>query len=184
MPSPKTLATGQQFPEGPVVDKDGSILIVEIERRTITRVKDGKTDIVAKLPGGPNGLAWGPDGSLYVCNNGGFLFTKAADGGNRVKPGVPDDYTGGWIERVDLKTGERHVLALRGERANRATLVSHDRSPGLASHDSKTAALAPQGLNRSLQFDAYGAQDARRDRHGDGHRRPRCRSVDPSRLRR
>jgi gluconolactonase len=115
MPTPQILASGLQFPEGPVVDQDGSILIVEIERRTITRVKDGKTSIVAELPGGPNGLAWGPgaslsDRALYVCNNGGFLFTKAAEGGNRVKPGVPEDYTGGWIERIDPKTGERHVL--------------------------------------------------------------------------
>ena len=51
MPTPKILATGLQFPEGPVIERDGSILIVEIERRTITRVKDGKSSIVAELPG-------------------------------------------------------------------------------------------------------------------------------------
>ena len=107
---PKIMASGLQFPEGPVVDRDGSLLIVEIERRTITRVKDGKTSILATMEGGPNGLAWGPDGALYLCNNGGFLFTKAADGGNRVKPGVPEGYAGGRIERIDPKTGERRVL--------------------------------------------------------------------------
>jgi gluconolactonase len=113
MPSQKTLAANLQFPEGPVVDKDGSIILVEIERRTITRVKDGTTSILATLDGGPNGLAWGPDGNLYLCNNGGFLFTKAADGGNRVKPGTPEGYAGGWIERIDPKTGERRRLYSR-----------------------------------------------------------------------
>jgi gluconolactonase len=115
MPASKILAENLQFPEGPVVDRDGSILIVEIERRTITRVKDGKSSIVAELDGGPNGLAWGPgplplDRALYVCNNGGFLFTKAPDGGNRVMAGTPEGYAGGWIERFDLKTGERRRL--------------------------------------------------------------------------
>jgi gluconolactonase len=110
MPLSKIIAENLQFPEGPVIDRDGSILLVEIERRTITRVATGKTSIVAELPGAPNGLAWGPDGGLYVCNNGGFLFTKAADGGNRVKPGVPEGYAGGWIERVDPRTGARRVL--------------------------------------------------------------------------
>jgi len=113
MPEHKILATGLQFPEGPVINQDGSILLVEIERRTITRAKDGKTGIVAELDGGPNGLAWGPDGALYLCNNGGFLFTKAADGGNRVKPGTPEGYVGGWIERFDPKSGERRRIYTR-----------------------------------------------------------------------
>jgi gluconolactonase len=118
MPATKILAANLQFPEGPVVDRDGSIILVEIERRTITRVKDGKTSILATLDGGPNGLAWGPapspsDRALYLCNNGGFLFTKTADGGNRVRPGTPEGYAGGWIERIDPKSGERRILYTR-----------------------------------------------------------------------
>jgi gluconolactonase len=115
MPAAQILASNLQFPEGPVIDKDGSILLVEIERRTITRVKDGKASILAELDGGPNGLAWGPAASdseraLYLSNNGGFLFTKAGDGGKRVKPGTPEGYAGGWIERFDPKSGERRKL--------------------------------------------------------------------------
>jgi gluconolactonase len=119
MPHSKIIADDLQFPEGPVIDRDGSLLLVEIERRTVTRIaRDGKKSTVAELDGGPNGMAWGPDGALYICNNGGFLFQKAADGGNRVKPGVPESYVGGWIERLDPHggtqgTGERRVLYTR-----------------------------------------------------------------------
>ncbi len=110
MSEQRLLASGLQFPEGPIACSDGSVLIVEIERRTVTRVHaDGRIEIVAELPGGPNGLALGPDGALYICNNGGFLFQKLS-GFNRTKPGVPEGYTGGWIERLDLGTGERRVL--------------------------------------------------------------------------
>jgi gluconolactonase len=118
MPPQRTIASDLLFPEGPVAFQDGSVLLVEIERRTITRVtRDGTVEIVAELDGGPNGLAVGPDGALYVCNNGGFLFGKI-DGINRVRPGVPEGYAGGWIERVDPKTGERRVLYNRcGEHA-------------------------------------------------------------------
>lgn len=106
----KVLATGLQFPEGPVVCSDGSVLLVEIQRKTVTRVSPtGEVSIVAQLDGGPNGAAVGPDGALYICNNGGFLF-NVIDGINRTKPGVPEGYAGGWIERVDLKTGARRIL--------------------------------------------------------------------------
>ena len=106
----KVLATGLQFPEGPVALSDGSVLLVEIERRTVTKVHpDGTVEIVAQLTGGPNGAALGPDGALYIANNGGFLFQKVA-GFNRARPGVPEGYSGGWIERIDLTTGAREVL--------------------------------------------------------------------------
>lgn len=113
MSEQRVLATGLQFPEGPIACADGSVLIVEIERRTVTRVHaDGRVEIAAQLDGGPNGMAVGPDGALYICNNGGFLFQKQA-GFNRTKPGVPEGYAGGWIERLDLETGERRLLYTR-----------------------------------------------------------------------
>lgn len=113
MTEPRILASGLQFPEGPIACADGSILLVEIERKTITRVRPGgAVEIVAQLDGGPNGLALGPDGALYICNNGGFLFQKVA-GFNRTKPGTPEGYAGGRIERLDLKTGELRVLYTR-----------------------------------------------------------------------
>ncbi|MET0427386.1 MAG: SMP-30/gluconolactonase/LRE family protein [Microvirga sp.] len=106
----ETVAEGLMFPEGPVVGADGSIYLVEIERGTVSRVgADGGVSVVADLGGGPNGLAMGPGGDLYVCNCGGFLFERQA-GLNHARPGVPEGYSGGRIERVDPRTGESRVL--------------------------------------------------------------------------
>lgn len=105
----KVIATGLCFPEGPVAMRDGSVVLVEIERQTVTRVKpDGSTEIIARTGGGPNGLAVGPDGAFYVCNNGGFSWRLE---NNYFRPaGVPADYTGGRIERVDPATGAVTVM--------------------------------------------------------------------------
>ena len=69
----KVIAKGLKFPEGPIWMDDDSIILVEIARGTLSRVlPSGEINVVANLGGGPNGAAIGPDGSCYVCNNGGF----------------------------------------------------------------------------------------------------------------
>ncbi len=101
----REIATGLQFPEGPVALDDGSVLVVEIARGTLSRVTmDGRITVVAALGGGPNGAAIGPDGAVYVCNNGGFRWGTEIDGTHR-PIGQAADYSGGRIERVDLTTG-------------------------------------------------------------------------------
>src|SRR6185312_1158196 len=71
MPAIREIATGLRFPEGPIAMPDGSVLLVEIERQTLSRVTpDGKVTVVATTGGGPNGAAIGPDGKCYICNNG------------------------------------------------------------------------------------------------------------------
>lgn len=100
------LASGLRFPEGPVALPDGSVLLVEIERGTLTRVAaDGTVSYVARPGGGPNGAALGPDGRLYLCNNGGFRWTPEGDPSGLRPIGIADDYSGGRIEVVDLATG-------------------------------------------------------------------------------
>ena len=98
-----------QFPEGPVAMQDGSVLVVEIERGSLSRVlANGLIEVVALLGGGPNGAAMGPDGRCYVCNNGGFEWVHAR---GRTYPSVQaNDYTTGRIERVNLDTGEFETL--------------------------------------------------------------------------
>jgi gluconolactonase len=89
------LAEGLKFPEGPIAMADGSVILVEIERGTLTRVRDGKVEVVCDLGGGPNGAALGPDGAVYVANNGGSRSGGPPHGG---------------IDRVDLRTGEARRL--------------------------------------------------------------------------
>lgn len=97
----KPISEGLRFPEGPVALRDGSVLVVEIQGGTLTRVSpNGDRSIVAELGGGPNGAAIGPDGAAYVCNNGGFEW-HLRDG--VTFPGrQPAGYIGGRIQRVVL----------------------------------------------------------------------------------
>jgi len=103
------VARELQFPEGPIAMPDGSVLLVEIRRGTLSRVlPGGAVEVVAALGGGPNGAAIGPDGRCYVCNNGGFEWH---DYGGALIPGdQPADYSGGRIEAVDLETGAVETL--------------------------------------------------------------------------
>jgi gluconolactonase len=110
----REIAHGLRFPEGPIALPDGDVLLVEIERGTLSRVKpDGRVEVVAHTGGGPNGAAMGPDGKVYVTNNGGFEWIPMKHGAMR--PGhQPKDYSGGRIERIDLATGAVEVLYTHG----------------------------------------------------------------------
>lgn len=102
----EVVAEGLEFPEGPIACADGTVLVVEIARGTLTRVHpDGRLETVAELGGGPNGAAIGPDAAVYVVNNGGAL-TFPEGWKEEGKLGLPDNYRGGYIQRVDLRTGE------------------------------------------------------------------------------
>lgn len=103
------VADGLRFPEGPIALDDGSVLLVEIERGTLSRVAvDGTVTLIADLGGGPNGAAIGPDGRCYVCNNGGFQWREQ---GGLLLPGhQPENYRGGSIQVVDLHRGSFETL--------------------------------------------------------------------------
>ena len=110
------IASGLRFPEGPVAMADGSVVLVEIERGTLTRIApDGTVSVIAHLGAGPNGAAIGPDGRCYVCNNGGFRWVDDDTGLRPVMQA--DDYSGGRIERVDLATGAFDTLYTHSDQA-------------------------------------------------------------------
>jgi gluconolactonase len=105
------ITSGLEFPEGPVAMSDGSVIVCEIQGGRVTRVApDGTKDVVAECGGGPNGSAIGPDGKLYVTNNGGSFQYVDMGGLNFPHQPPPESWNGGRIERIDIETGEVDVL--------------------------------------------------------------------------
>ena len=103
----RIIAEGLRFPEGPVAMPDGSVILGEIAGGSVTRVTpEGAVSQLAAAGGGPNGLALGPDGALYCCNNGGNRYAP----GSFLSIGPSDDYRGGSIQRIDPKTGQMRTL--------------------------------------------------------------------------
>ena len=106
------VAEGLDFPEGPIACADGTLLVVEVRGGRLMRVfPTGGLEIVADLGGGPNGAALGPDGAIYICNNGGLPWSQLDDGSwypvdRRTGSMTPAGYAGGWIERVDPSSGD------------------------------------------------------------------------------
>jgi gluconolactonase len=74
----RELVSGLGFLEGPTVLTDGRLMVTDIEHGTLVAldVTSGHAETMAETKGGPNGAALGPDGALYVCNNGGIAFTS------------------------------------------------------------------------------------------------------------
>jgi gluconolactonase len=103
----REITDGLVFPEGPVAMPDGTVVLTEMLAERLTRVHpDGTKELVAEVPGGPNGAALGPDGAMYVTNNGGRFSKVMVNGLCYPGPTPWDTYRGGRISRVDLASGE------------------------------------------------------------------------------
>ncbi|MBS0361352.1 MAG: SMP-30/gluconolactonase/LRE family protein [Proteobacteria bacterium] len=100
------VCDGLEFPEGPIAMADGSIILTEIKGRRLTRVTpDGRKETVVETGGGPNGAAIGPDGAIWITNNGGSFEWLDVNGLTIPGP-TPASHTGGSLQRYDLKTGK------------------------------------------------------------------------------
>ncbi|WP_431298989.1 SMP-30/gluconolactonase/LRE family protein [Tabrizicola sp. BL-A-41-H6] len=113
----KPVATGLGFIEAPVARTGGSALFLDIQKQGLYSLDaDNKVALLVNIPGGPNGLAIGPDGAAYVCNNGHIYdfigFPDLTKGPlTSLSPFPSKQYMGhGMIQRVDLNTHEVTTL--------------------------------------------------------------------------
>jgi gluconolactonase len=103
------------FTEGPIIDDDGTVHVVDIDGGRIVRLRDGDVSVVATPGGGPNGMAPETATTVVVANNGGFTWSEI-DGARvpidlATHSNEPPGFQGGWIERIDLTTGAVTRLA-------------------------------------------------------------------------
>lgn len=141
--TPRTVTTGLEFPEGPVALRDGNVLVVEVRAGRLTRVDPGgKKHACAETGGGPNGAAVGPDGAVYLCNNGGSRWAKRP--WPYPDPGAIDlllpvsGEPGASIQRVRLGSGqvENVYTACNGEPLKRPNDIVFDAEGGFWFTDS------------------------------------------------
>ncbi len=93
------VAEGFEFPEGPIAMDDGSVILTEIKGQRLTRVApDGGKTTVVETGGGPNGAAIGPDGAIWITNNGGS-FEWLENAGMTIPGPTPASQTCGMIQR-------------------------------------------------------------------------------------
>ena len=93
------VAEGFRFPEGPIAMADGTVILTEIAEGRLTRVHpDGRKETLVETGGGPNGAAIGPDGAIYITNNGGS-FQWIEQEGLLIPGPTPPTHTGGCIQR-------------------------------------------------------------------------------------
>lgn len=70
---PELVASGLGWPEGPTLQKDGSVVFVESYRSQLSVWRNGKVEKLAYTAGAPNSCVVGAGGELYVCQNGGTV---------------------------------------------------------------------------------------------------------------
>ena len=105
MQDARLVAEGLRFPEGPVALPDGSLLVCEMGGGAVARIDaDGSVERIP-VPGGPNGAAVGPDGHVYLCNNGGWPMEEAGTWLFPADVNQGPDYLGGSIQRLVLADG-------------------------------------------------------------------------------
>jgi gluconolactonase len=110
----EVVCTGLGFSEGPIAMPDGTVLLVDIKNQCLTRARPGGAcEVVAKIPGGPNGAAIGPDGRVYICNNGGFEWVEVPLPNKQVisvGEYQAKNYLGGSVQALDLTSGKLETL--------------------------------------------------------------------------
>jgi gluconolactonase len=127
------VCEGLEFPEGPIAIADGSVILTEIKGRRLSRVHpEGRRETVVETGGGPNGAAIGPDGAIWITNNGG-AFEWLENGGLTIPGPTPAAHKGGMIQRFDLQSGKLETVydSCDGKRLIGPNDLVFDRAGGL-----------------------------------------------------
>jgi len=110
----EVVAQGIGFTEGPVWTADGSLWVVSMNRGLVYRLdpglRAGEPIAQVETGGGPNGLAEGPGGILYVAQNGAnVISTRSArptsPGLQTIVDGTVTDLVTGQVAPNDLVFG-------------------------------------------------------------------------------
>ena len=110
---PKILAGDLGFPEGPTWLGPERVAFTEIRGQCVSLWERGSVRRIARTGGGANGATLGPDGALYVANNGGLSL------GHEGRWTAPEPIPGR-IQRVTLDGQVRDVATdLPGAPPNR-----------------------------------------------------------------
>ncbi len=151
------------FPKGRWHSPDGSVLAWS-RSPAGPHALSGRTaagEIVAETGGGPNGAAMGPDGRIYVCNNGGFDFHVDPTGRLLHRGRPAGRLCRRRIQRVDLKTGAVETLYTEcdGNPLKGPNDLVFDRSGGFWFTDLGKAARAGHRPRRRLLCRARQRED-------------------------
>lgn len=108
-PTLRIIAEGLRFAEGPIALPGGDVLVCETSGRGLVRITpSGVVSVFAEFGDGANGAAIGPDGAIYVCNNGGgrVVFEPGPDGTMVSRPPRRDENfrKPGCIQRIEAGT--------------------------------------------------------------------------------
>jgi gluconolactonase len=120
----KVLADGLEFPEGPVWLGPERVAFTQIRGQCVSVWDHGSVSRVAVTGGGANGATLGPDGALYVANNGGLSL----------------GHEGRWVAPEPIP-GRIQRVTLEGEVDDVATQL-----PGPPPNRPNDLAFGPDGL--------------------------------------
>jgi hypothetical protein len=109
------IADGLRFPEGPVVMPDGSVILTEIARGTITRCRPGgRKEIIAEVGGGPTGLRLAPMVSCIAATMAALnIMSRTAISPRTELPKIirVAALNGSTLRRVRLKRSTNQVIS-------------------------------------------------------------------------
>jgi gluconolactonase len=120
------VAQNLNFPTAPLILPDGDLVVAEILGGRLVRVRaDGSTKLFAETGGAPAGAALGPDGAVYVCNNGAanLVRERLPDGRTIYRPPGPGEQGTGLAGQVQRVTADGQVSTLFRECDGRALMA-------------------------------------------------------------